>query len=581
MSELVVPMLPELVLLAVACVLFLLGVSNRPSVRRLTATLALLALVALFVYQLLQIVNLPGGDTLADPWNTVSVGAFARYVKLLTLGVGAILVLLAWPTNAQATGSPSMDVGTDTGEFFGLMLLSIAGVLLVAGANDIMLLFLAIELASIPTYIMVSISRPLPVAQEAGVKYFFLGAMAAAVMLFGFSYLYGVTGQTKLDQIAVYFQSLPVDATGRPAWTTWPMLAVVMLLAGFAFKIAAVPLHAYAGDVYEGAATPVTAFLAFTPKTSGFVALIKILGVVCASGWAVPEEVTKLLWVIAVLTMSFGNVLALAQKSNVKRVLAYSSVAHSGYMLVGLTALISAPGNEVVQRGALQGILFYLAAYGLSNAATFGILMMLPSRTADPHGAPRPHRLPHGKHVHAPAAPATTAETFEDLAGQGRHHVVLGLGMAIACFSLTGIPLTIGFLGKFYVVAPALRIGSPLMNWLVAITMLNAAISAGYYLKIVSEMFLKGDPTDGSLDESDLVKAHRLSRLIERGAGPGLIAIGVSVGLTLVFGLVVPPTVRLTDRASEAAADEVRAAGGAPAPQAVSAVSDSPTPGAP
>jgi NADH-quinone oxidoreductase subunit N len=256
---------------------------------------------------------------------------------------------------------------------------------------------------------------------------------------------------------------------------------------------------------------------------------------------------------------------------NVKRVLAYSSVAHSGYMLVGLTALVSAPGNEAVQRGALQGILFYLAAYGLSNAAAFGVLMLLPSRSADPHAAPRPHRAPHGPQVHAPAPPATTAETFEDLAGQGRHHVVLGLMMAIACFSLTGLPLTVGFLAKFYVIAPALQVGTRAMNWLVALTMLNAAIGAAYYLGIVATMFLRADPHDGSLDVSDLSRAHRLSRLVHTGAAPALVAVGVSVGLSLLFGLVIPPTIRLTDRTTQAAADEVRAAGGASAARAVSA----------
>jgi NADH-quinone oxidoreductase subunit N len=558
---------PEILLIAAACFSLMLGVTKRPFAKWLAPGLALASLVIVFVSQGLNLYVHTG----VDEFNTVRVGDMANYVKLLTAGIGAVLVLLNWPSNAAGSGAHSVELGTEIPEFFGLMLLSLAGVFLVAGANDLVLLFLGIELASIPTYIMVSISRPLPVAQEAGVKYFFLGAMAAAVMLFGFSYLYGVTGQTKLDAIAAYFQSLPPDATGRPAWTAWPMLAVVMLLAGFAFKIAAVPLHAYAGDVYQGAATPVTAFLAFTPKTSGFIALIKVLGVVAGTGWAVPEQVTKLLWVIALLTMTVGNVLALLQV-NVKRVLAYSSVAHSGYMLVGLTALAAAPGNEGVQRGALGGILFYLAAYGLSNIAAFGVLMLLPSRAADPHARPAPHR----SHVHAPAPPATTAETFEDLAGQGRHHVVLGLAMAVACFSLTGLPLTVGFLAKFYVIAPALQVGSRLMNWLVVLTMLNAAIGAAYYLRIVATLFLRGDPHDGTLDESDRAQAHRLSRLLHIGAAPALVAVGLAVGLSIVLGLVIPPTISLQVRTTQAADDEVRAAGGAPAARAASAAVASP-----
>ena len=141
-------------------------------------------------------------ETSSDQWNTVFVYTFQEYVKLIAAGTGILLVLLAWPTNADGTGNPAIQYGHETAEFFGLMLLSLAGILFVASANDLIVLFLGIELASIPTYIMVSISRPLPVAQEAGVKYFFLGAMAAAVMLFGFSYLYGTTGQTKLTEIA-------------------------------------------------------------------------------------------------------------------------------------------------------------------------------------------------------------------------------------------------------------------------------------------------------------------------------------------------------------------------------------------
>src|SRR6185503_15249318 len=200
--------------------------------------------------------------------------------------------------------NPAMSYGQDAGEFFALMLLSLTGVLLVAGANDIMLLFLGIELASIPTYIMVSISRPLAVAQEAGVKYFFLGAMSAALMLFGFSYLYGTTGSTNLYEI---MQKLhPRGWEERPSLSPWQTLAVLMLIAGFAFKMAAVPLHFYAGDVYQGAGTPVTAFLSFVPKTAGFVALIKILFTVGGMNWVLPEPLVKpngngLLLVLAVL----------------------------------------------------------------------------------------------------------------------------------------------------------------------------------------------------------------------------------------------------------------------------------------
>ncbi len=357
-----------------------------------------------FLYLLIR----PTTEADNDQWHTLHVFHFAEYIKLITAGVSLLFVLLSWPTGPNATGNAALELGGDAGEFFALMLLSITGVFLVAGTNDIILLFLGIELASIPTYIMVSISRPLPVAQEAGVKYFFLGAMAAAIMLFGFSYLYGTTGQTQLDSIMRMWH--PHNYNSAAAMTSWQMLAVLMVLAGFAFKVAAVPMHEYAGDVYQGAATPLTALLAFIPKISGIVAIIKILYVAAGPKWIAPDVLIKLMWVLAILTMSVGNVLGLLQV-NIKRVMAYSSVAHTGYMFVGLTALLAAKGSPDIQRQALLGVLFYITAYGIMNAGVFGVLMLLPARGSTRYGTPGTLReMP-------PTAGA--AETYEDIAGQG------------------------------------------------------------------------------------------------------------------------------------------------------------------
>ena len=560
MRDLLHIILPELLLVVVACALFLVGMSTRVWARRLAPVLALAALAGVFAMQLWTAFGLGSPTPDHDAWHSVHGSVFTDYVKLLASGVGVLLVLLAWPTNPQATGSRSLDFGGDAGEFFGLLLLSLAGLMLTSVANDIVLLFLAIELASIPTYIMVSISRPLPAAQEAGVKYFFLGAMSAAVMLFGFSYLYGTTGLTRLDEIGATFQAArPMVGAAQSSvlastasLTNWQTLAVVMLVAGFAFKIAAVPLHAYAGDVYQGAATPVTAFLAFVPKTTGMVALIKLLATVGGTYWSIPAEVTRLLWVLAALTMTIGNVLGLMQV-NVKRVLAYSSIAHSGYMLVGLTALAAAGGSTAdfgqaarVRDQALQGVYFYLAAYGITNAAAFGVLMLLPSRAADLTA--RRRRV--GADV---TPPATTAETYEDLAGQGRRHPLLGLAMAVACFSLIGLPLTVGFFGKLYLIKPAL---DARLTGLVVVTLVNAAISAAYYLQIVGTMFLRPDPATAEAMESDIADAAAESVATEslpRRVFPIGAAVAISTGLTLLFGAVFPATEQLSQRAHEAA----------------------------
>ncbi|MGF1633805.1 MAG: NADH-quinone oxidoreductase subunit N [Phycisphaerae bacterium] len=514
-----VPLLiPEIILIVAAAVLFLLGIAAKVQVRRFVPWIALAGVAGAFVA---SIVVQPMGQ---DALGSFLVGQMGQYLKILATGVGILFVLLSWPTNAQATGNASMDVGKDTGEFFGLMLLSLAGLLIVIGANDIIMLFMGIELASIPTYVMVTMSRPVPESQEAGVKYFFLGALSAAVMLFGFSYLYGTTGLTDLTAIGDQFmQTVARSEAGHYATqlSGYQLLAVVMLIAGFGFKLAMVPLHAYAGDVYQGAATPMTALISFVPKASGTVALLKVLAAVGGNNFFVAEQIGTLLAVLAVLTMTFGNVLGLLQ-FNVKRVLAYSSIAHSGYILVGIATLVRAPGGGQVQEQALSGVLFYLTAYGVMNAAALGVLMMLPPRQ------PRP---------------TTTAETYEDIAGMGRKHPFLGLMMAISCFSLIGLPLTVGFLGKLYLLSPALSGGEYTLAIFLAV---NAAISAAYYLKIIATMFLR--------DEAKTFAAEETGRAMIPSR-PVAVAVGLSVAGTLVLGMLLPATTFLTTQTREAAQD--------------------------
>jgi NADH-quinone oxidoreductase subunit N len=546
---------PEILLVVVGSALLLLGVVNAPGARRIAPVAAFASFVTIFAVLLWSGLDT---DVTSDPWQTIQIFTFQQYVKLIAAGAGILLTLLAWPTNPDATGNPALQFGHEAGEFFGLMLLSVAGIFFVASANDIILLFLGIELASFPTYIMVSISRPLPVAQEAGVKYFFLGAMAAAIMLFGFSYLYGTTGATRLGDIQ---SAMALHQPGHD----WQIMAIVMLLAGLAFKIAAVPLHSYAGDVYQGAATPVTAFLAFVPKTSGFIAILKILFYSSGSGpgthpWLMPDTISKLLWVLAVLTMFVGNVMALGfLQYNVKRVLAYSSVAHSGYMLVGVTALVTS-SNPQVQAAALGGVLFYLAAYGIMNTGAFGVLMMIPSR--DTHFAG--YLEPSTDTTQVPAETGTSAETFDDLAGQGRRHPALGMAMAVCCLSLTGLPFTVGFFGKVFLIKPAWQVANEQpevktrMTWLVVLTVLNAAISAGYYLRIIAAMYLRPEPPPlgtpaagfGGPPESRSVAVESATPLAR--PWPILAGIALSVLGTLVFGIYFPATDKLANEAQTA-----------------------------
>jgi NADH-quinone oxidoreductase subunit N len=512
MYSLTKTLLPEFILTIVAAVLFLLGTSRQTSARKLAPWLALLALAAAFISQLSVVFNSHG---ISDPWITLRVSEMSRYVKLLASAIGILLTLLAWPTSPDATSGKAVHYGTECGEFFGLILLSIVGVFLVAGANDMMLLFLGLELASLPTYIMVSISRPTPLAQEAGVKYFFLGALSAALMLLGFSYLYGTTGTIYLhggtDGSGVFQAGVDTALVAAGSASAWQMLAAVILIVAFTFKIVAVPMHVYAADVYQGAATPVTALLSFVPKIAGFVALLKVLYAIGGSTWAVDARLAELLWWIAVLTMCFGNVLGLLQK-NIKRVFAYSSISHSGYMLVGVTALVTAGVSSDL---ALRGVLFYLLAYGLTNIAAFGVLALLP--------ASQPQV-------------GSSAETFDEISGLGRQNIGLGLAMSAACFSLIGIPLTVGFFGKVLLIQPALQ-GH--LYSLVAILVINSAISAAYYLRIIGALFLR--PATAAVNRTSEPKPL-----------PVMSAIVCSAFGVLILGTVIPLTDRMVNRAGRA-----------------------------
>lgn len=504
-------MLPEILLLVAAAVLFILGATPTSSARRAAPVVALVAMIVAFFSALIS-----------NQMNGPIDGALGHYVKAIATGVGALLVLLAWPTSADGSDNPSISYGTETGEFFALLLLAIGGMCIVSTANALPTLFLGIELASIPTYIMVTMSRPHELAQEAGVKYFFLGAAAAALMLLGMSYLFGATGEIQLDKIATAIAPhAGENGPGSNPMPTLALLGVVILIIGFCFKLAAVPMHFYAGDVYQGAATPVTAAISFIPKVSGTIALLKILQVAGGGEWMMDPRLINLIWIIAVLTMTVGNVLALWQY-NVKRVLAYSSVAHSGYILVGVAALASAH-DPAARQQALGAVLFYLAAYGIMNTATFGVMMLLPSRT---HGVtPRP---------------ATTAETYEDLAGAGRLHPLLGLAMTASCLSLIGIPSTVGFFGKFYLLRPAITSGQPALVWLAIITMVNAAISTGYYLKIISTFW-------SPAEDSAAAPASPRSPAV-------VAAITMSVAATLALGIILPLTTSLFAYSSSAGA---------------------------
>ena len=260
-----------------------------------------------------------------------------------------------------------------------------------------------------------------------------------------------------------------------------------------------------------------------------------------------PDSIAKVLWVLAVLTMFVGNVLGLLQH-NIKRLLAYSSIAHSGYMLVGVTTILTAQGHHDIQAAAVAGVLFYLAAYAVMNTGAFGVLMMLPSREV-------PLRTTTDEAAEETMLLGSSAETFEDIAGQGRRFLPLGIAMAICCWSLTGLPFTVGFFGKFYLIKPALQIASEnqlvrsRMTWLVIFLLINAAIWAAFYLKIFAAMFLRAEPTPFHSKNAPLPD---YSQYRPSTAWPVITGIVVSVIGTIAFGVYLPATNNLANRSQAA-----------------------------
>lgn len=445
---------PECLLVAVACAQFLVGpflveegILASRKIARGWAVLSLAALVAAMAvwYQY------PAAETsLLSPalFRSDWLAGFFRGVAILA---GIILVLINWGHVADRFAA----------EFHGLLLLIVAGVSMTAAANDLIVLFLALELVSIPTYVFLYLPRREPGSPEATTKYFLLSVFSSAIVLYGFSFLYGSVGSTHLGTIHQALSQAPADRS--PAIL---LIAAACVVAGLSFRVTAVPFHFYAPDVFQGSHAGACALLAFVPKIAGFVALLLILHT--GRGGELTASTADNLWVwcgtifwlMSVASMFLGNVLALLQR-DLKRLLAYSSIAHAGYMLVGL-----AVGHRPSAVGGVPALLFYLVAYGFTIAGIFGLLVLL--RRLD-----RP------------------VENVSDLAGLSQSHPAAAAALAILLFSLTGLPPTAGFLGKLNLLMAAWSQGTTSAQVLAILLAINAAIAATYYLRIVAVMYLR------------------------------------------------------------------------------------------
>lgn len=426
--------------------------------------------------------------------------SLSTLVRWMALTAGLMLALMSLRP-VQLRGLP---------EYVGSLLLSIAGLMLAASADDLVLLFVGLELISIPTYILLYLGRPDWPSREATAKYFYLSILASALLLYGFSFLYGLTGSTDLATI-----SSRLAAQGGNAARLAPLAkaALILIFAGLGFRMTAVPFHFYAPDVYEGTTHTNAALLSVVPKIAGLVVLVRIVAVAMPNvesyGW-------RIALALSLVTMTLGNVLALWQ-DNLRRLLAYSSIAHAGYLLIGLAVRLAGPAAPGSWDG-VAALLFYLCVYSLATVGTFAALAYLG----------RPQRQLDG---------------VEELVGLGRTRPLPALAIAVFMFSLTGIPPLAGFFGKLFVFGSALGVdagagapGNP-HPWFVALAVagvLNSAISAAYYLRIVGVMYFRtplGTPR------------------AEGGPGPWLVMTTCTV-LVIALGLYSGPLARRSTEAS-------------------------------
>jgi NADH-quinone oxidoreductase subunit N len=337
------------------------------------------------------------------------------------------------------------------GEYYVLLMFATLGMMVMAGGTEMMTIFIGLELMSISLYALAGFTRTRLLSNEAAMKYFLLGSFATGFLLYGMALLYGASGTTNLQGISRFIVSNHVK-------TPMPIVGMALLIIGFGFKIAAVPFHMWAPDVYQGAPSPVTAFMSAGPKAAAFAAFVRIFVDALP---ALHDEWVTLIWILAALTMTVGNVIALAQE-NIKRMLAYSSIAHAGYVLV---AFLSA--GEM----GISSIMYYMLAYTLMNIGAFAIISVL--------GGAGEERV-----------------NVSDYNGLGYTHPLAALAMSLFLFSLAGIPPTAGFMGKFYIFSAAIKQG---YIGLAIIGVINSVISVYYYLRVTVAMYMK--PSEATDDQ--------------------------------------------------------------------------------
>lgn len=465
-------LLPELILLLGAAAVFALDILAQKARPK-----SWLPTVALCVLLLALLAMIPGRGQTQVVATMLVVDPFALFFKVLAVVAVGLVILTAMPYLRGRTPY--------SGEFYALLLVVTLAICLAVSSINLVLIYLSMEFLSITSYVLAGYLRQDRKSGEAAVKYFLYGATASAVMLYGMSLLFGATGTTDLVGIR---NALAAKPANELLWLTAP--AIILLLAGFGFKASLVPFHQWAPDTYEGAPTPITAFLSTASKATGFAIMLRVF--IVALGLAQMQWIA-LLVAVSVVTMTLGNLAALRQ-TNVKRLLAYSSIAQAGYILIGLVAVLADPTRTFT---GLNGLLFYLFAYLFTNIGAFAVVIAVEV--------------------------ATGKVEIKDYAGLARRAPWLAALLTIFLLSLTGIPPTAGFMGKFFVFGAAVQ---SQMWLLVAIAAVNSVVAAFYYLNIVRYMFFV--PAE---DNGEHIKVE----------APLQVVLGVTAFLTLLLGILPGP----------------------------------------
>ena len=426
-------LLPLIILASWTIVLLLVDLFIPKGSKWITAALAGFGLALALGFALSQL-----GDNGSAFNNMVVLDGFSVFVNALILSTGLLGVAFSYDYIKR--------MGIERGEYYTLMLFSIVGMMLLAHANDLIIVFLGIELLSLPLYVLAAFAIPKVESEEAGFKYFLLGAFSSGFVLYGIALVYGAVGSTSLNAL------LTAEIDGDTSMLL--VIGAALILVGLGFKISVVPFHMWTPDVYQGAPTAVTAFMAAGVKTAGFAALLRIFTTAFSS---LSADLTPILWALSMLTMILGNLIAISQ-TDIKRMLAYSSISHVGYILM---AFVPYGDSQVVSVSIAAG-LFYLVAYTITNFGAWGVVMMVEQKEG-------------------------SGLAISDYAGLGRKYPLLAASMAVFMLSLIGFPPTLGLLGKFYLFRAVLSGGYVALAIIGVVTSL---ISAYYYLRVVVTMYM-------------------------------------------------------------------------------------------